>query len=297
MQFNQRLEILRDGVYTVVEEHAQDAIIDIIDRYEDLVENPEQLPEDSELVEDMKEIERVIAQHYAPFRAALDSEKLSEAQSTQSREISFWELQTIYSCDVNLEIKYTDMYGEETQRKVHVTAFGKDENVGCFAGYCNLRNAPRTFRYDRVGECIDIDSGEVVVDIHGHLMARYEKSPQRAMDIMQTDNADILRILFYVGKADGTLRAAERAIILVTCHRFTGDSRITDDMLQNYLRSIERPTIQAFNLAVARLASSSFDKRTWLIDAAERIVATQKSAHPDEIEAIQYLHNRLGKMT
>lgn len=295
MRFNQRLEILRDGVYAVVEEGAQDAIIDIIDRYEAFSESPEQFPATSELIEDMKEIERVIAQHYAPFRAVLDS-AVQQNRLPQSREISFWELQTVYSCDANLEIKYTDMYGEVTQRVVHVTAFGKDGNTGCIAGLCKLRNAPRTFRYDRIGECIDIDSGEVVVDIHSHLMSRYENSPQRAMDIMQSDNADILRVLLYVGRADGTLRAAERAIILVTCHRFTGDDRITDEMLQKYLGSIEKPTIQAFNLAIARLTSSPFDKRAWLIDAAERIVATQKTAHPDEVEAIQYLREQLGKM-
>lgn len=209
-------------------------------------------------------------------------------------EGSFWELETLYSSDAVVEIDYTDYYGDQTRRIVNISAFGKDDGVGYFTGFCQLRQRPRTFKFDRVTCCVDVASGEVIIDLHDHLIRRYANSPHKALDIMQTDNTDILRVLFYVGKADGSLRASERSIILATCHRFTGDTRITDEMLQKCLKSMDRPSLNAFKLAVARLMRTPLDKRAWLIDAAERIVATQKTAHPAEREAVTYLMDHLG---
>ncbi len=56
------------------------------------------------------------------------------------------------------EIKYTDLDGNETTRKISVSAFdGKS-----LKSYCFLRNDERTFYIKRISECIDLSTGEVI---------------------------------------------------------------------------------------------------------------------------------------
>ena len=56
------------------------------------------------------------------------------------------------------EIKYTDLDGNETTRKISVSAFdGKS-----LKSYCFLRNDERTFYIKRISECVDLSTGEVI---------------------------------------------------------------------------------------------------------------------------------------
>jgi hypothetical protein len=138
-------------------------------------------------------------------------------------EGSFWEVQDPFPVKASLRIDYEDGAGKKTERVVDVRQFGIDGYGNLLIGHCLMRNATRTFRTDRIKRCIDEETGEVVDDVFAYLRAKYESSPEHARDRLYEEEYDTLRVLLYVGKADGQLRAAEKAIIRVACRALAND--------------------------------------------------------------------------
>lgn len=208
-------------------------------------------------------------------------------------EGSFWEVQQPFPAKATLRIEYVGGAGKRTERVVDVRQFGAHMNGNILIGHCRLRNATRTFRIDRIKRCIDEETGEIVGDVFAYLREKYESSPERMRDALYEDEYDTLRVLLYVGKADGQLRAPEKAIIRETCRALANDSRITDAMIDEIFSNLDAPTIHAFKLAVGRIAKKDAAAHDLLMKAAEDIVATQKTVHPAEKEALAYMRKRL----
>jgi hypothetical protein len=209
-------------------------------------------------------------------------------------EGSFWDTKNPVALRVALRIKYRNQNNETTHRVVSVRQFDRANRTGLIIGHCHLRDATRTFRMDRILECVDMETGEVVDDVYAYLTEKYQTSPEYNRDQLSTEQYDVLRIIFYVGKADGQLRAAERVIIRDTCRAIAGDDRITDDMIDEMFSGMGTPSPQSFKLAVGRLQNRPHNEKMRIIDASESIIATQKEAHPVEAEAIGYLRRKWG---
>lgn len=208
-------------------------------------------------------------------------------------EGSFWDVQQPFPAKATLRIKYEDGTGKQTERVIDVRQFGTDMNGNILIGHCRMRNATRTFRTDRIKRCIDEETGEIVGDVFAYLREKYDSSPERTRDTLIEEEYDTLRVLLYVGKADGQLRAPEKAIIRETCRALANDSRITDAMIDEIFSTLEAPTLHAFKLAVGRIGKREAAARTLLMKAAEEMVATQKAVHPAEKEALEYMRKRL----
>jgi hypothetical protein len=68
--------------------------------------------------------------------------------------------------NVPIEIDYQDADGHRSRRKVavhYVTGWVR-EGPMYFSGWCHLRQAPRSFAFDRIHEIVDLRTGEVVTD-------------------------------------------------------------------------------------------------------------------------------------
>jgi hypothetical protein len=207
-------------------------------------------------------------------------------------EGSFWEVAQPLPSKAKLRIEYTDGAGRKTQRTVDVRQFGAIGSNTLLIGHCNMRDATRTFRTDRIEACIDEETGEVVTDVRTYLQTKYDQSPDRSKDLLFEGEYDTLRVLLYVGKADGQLRAAEKTVIRDTCVAITNDSRLTDSAIDDLLANLDVPTLQAFKLAVGRLSKRDQAAQTMVMTAAERIVATQKAVHQAEQDALDYMKKR-----
>ena len=207
-------------------------------------------------------------------------------------EGSFWEVAQPLPTNAKLRLKYTDGVGRKTERNVDVRQFGAMGPNTLLIGHCNMRDATRTFRSDRIESCIDEETGEVVTDVRAYLQTKYDQSPDHTKDLLLEGEYDTLRVLLYVGKADGQLRAAEKAVIRETCVAITNDSRLTDGSIEDLLANMDVPTLQAFKLAVGRLAKRDQAAQIVVMTAAERMVATQKSVHLAEQEALDYMKKR-----
>lgn len=209
-------------------------------------------------------------------------------------EGSFWDVSTPYAVSCRLRFDYVDGKGQRTRRVVRVRQFGEWDGGVLMIGFCELRGATRTFRSDRIQGCVDLESGELVGDVAAHLKALHANSPERGLERLAEDEYDLLRILYFVGKADGQLRAPERAIIRETCKSLVNDSRVDDSMLDGLIAGIEAPSLQAFRVAVGRLAKRPKEVRVIVAKAAHAMVGTQKTVHPSEKDALEYLEQRLG---
>lgn len=219
---------------------------------------------------------------------------LSESDENRDAwEGSFWEAEAPYPVAATLKLRYCDANQSVTERTVTVRQVGSVPGASLLIAHCHMRDATRTFRSDRIRECVDVETGEVIQDVPGYLRARYEASPDRALEQWLESDLDVLRILLFVGKADGQLRAAEKAIIRKTAIAMANDSRITDELIDSTLREMSVPTLQAFKVAVGRFAPRDAELRTQLVDAARAMIATQKAVHPAEAEALAYMEKKL----
>lgn len=214
---------------------------------------------------------------------------------TDAWEGSFWEVEEPRPVRVHLRIRYRDANDLQTERKIRVHqfgAFGRDRETMLLVAHCELRNEMRTFRADRIEACIDADTGMPIADVIAHLRRAYLATPELARARLEPDEYDALRVLLYLGKAEG-LRVADKAIVAEACRKLVRETHVSGELIDRFLRELGAPTVTAFELAANRLAARSPDRRIALMVAAKRLVATQTDTQPVEQQALAYLQQRL----
>jgi hypothetical protein len=209
-------------------------------------------------------------------------------------EGSFWEVAQPLPAKARLRIKYTDSAGKKSERSVEIKQFGEIGSSTLLIGHCHMRDATRTFRADRIEYCVDEETGQVVHDVRAYLEHKYAESPDHTKDLLIADEFDTLRVLLFVGKADGQLRIPEKEVIRDTCIAISNDTRLTVQIIEELFKEMEVPTLQAFKLAVGRLAKRDQGTRTIVEVAAKKIISTQVTIHPAEQDALDYLKKRFS---
>lgn len=223
-----------------------------------------------------------------------------DSEDDQEREYdnwegSFWEVEDPIPAKATLLIKYTDGDGVASERTVDVRQVGPTPYGALLIGRCQLRNATRTFRTDRINHCVDAETGEIIEDVYAYLRNRYQSSPDYTLDQLLDNEYDVLRVLLYVGKADGQLRAPEREAIAEACKAITSDNRISADQVKNLLNRVDLPSLHTFKIAVGNINKRQDQQlKSTVMLAAKAIVATQKTVSPGEQEALDYMAKRFA---
>ena len=158
-------------------------------------------------------------------------------------EGAFYDVPSQRSSNKMVRIRYRDGNGSATERVVRVRAFEPQGRNGLVIGRCYLRNATRTFRFDRMARVVDEETGEIIPDLQKSLNTEWEASPIPVMDKLFDEHRDVLKLLLYMAKADGAMRAAEVAVIAQHCVDLTGDERITQALVKELMASVDVPTI------------------------------------------------------
>jgi len=206
-----------------------------------------------------------------------------------------WELdfhhESTAPISINTAIKfdYCDGNGNNTNRTVTVHKYDQVYG-GAIIGHCQLRTATRTFRTDRMTNCINPKTNEPIQDINQHLLSIYNTSPQAALDNIP---ADIPAILLYVAKADGQYRKAEKIIVRDAFRKQAADDRITDEQVDKIMTSIPIPSKRSFQLAIGRVMRNESQSNIDLIQIVQAILDTGKTITPAEQETIDYLKKKL----
>lgn len=211
-------------------------------------------------------------------------------------EGSFWDASDPKKITAHIEIDYVDGSKSSTTRTVRVREFDNALHGGIIMGHCELRNATRTFRFDRIKKCIDLETGEVVTDVKKYINNRYDQSPEKSTDILTIDYVDVLKVIYFMAKADGQYRREEKEVISKYVRKLVRDERITTKMIDDILKEIDVPTMQGFKLAFSRVLKGGEVKPELLATCCQEIVNTQKSVHPVEKEALNYIDKKLAAL-
>lgn len=193
----------------------------------------------------------------------------------------------------NLEIGYCDAVGNETVRKIHVRQFDPGHRKGMLLAHCWLRDASRSFRVDRIKACVDTDTGEVVTNVIKHLQGRHAADPERVIEILARDYRDIVRVLGYMGMADGDFSPEERQIVAGYMVKLTRDDRIVPDMIDIAARRIGKTTLHGFKAAVGRVIKSGGVSPILLAGCCREIAEADGEVSPEEQAALDYLDRRI----
>lgn len=193
------------------------------------------------------------------------------------------------SANKTVRISYCDANGKTSERVVDVRAYESSGSCGLVIGHCRMRDATRTFRFDRMKRVVDEETGEIIADLQKCLNAEWGSSPQPVLDMLYDQHKDVLKLLLYMAKADGAVRAAEIGVISKYCADATGDARITPALVKDMLRHVDVVSITTFVRTYNKLRRERPDDALRAAEACRAIAATQKTLHPNEQSALDAL--------
>lgn len=190
----------------------------------------------------------------------------------------------------SLEIKYINADEEISARVIHISYYDGSPYLNAF---CELRHSDRIFRIDRIKEAIDTETGEIIKSVPDFLLAKYHLSSEYALSLIFSKHLDLVKVIYYIGKADGRLQAAERNILYDTIRSLSKGIDLTDKELEKRLKNLTIPSAQGFKLAFARIFKESPEQAQKVFLISEKIIATHNKHHASEQEALDYMVKKL----
>lgn len=199
----------------------------------------------------------------------------------------------------SLEFDYQNMDGVKSHRTVDVINMELQGARKRLWGYCHKRDDFRTFNIDRIKNCVDVNTGEIIDDVAGFLMELhqqqlevYKASVEYSCNEFGKKHKDTLGVLYYVAKSDGQFRAAEKLVISELLKSLIGDERVTPDIVKKLYEFRQVPTKDEFEIMVDNVSLMSEKQRSVIMQAAIDIVATQKHITLQEQQALDYMKQK-----
>lgn len=189
--------------------------------------------------------------------------------------------------EVKIALYYKKADGTKSNRIIDVVNYSNTY----IEGYCYLRNEYRTFRVDRILEIADGETGEIIKDIKSYFIKKYESSDYYKMDCLFEKYNNILRILLYIAKADGSYLKAEKVIIRDAIRNLTNEYSISDEIIDKMINNLNVPTFNAFKTDIKKLKEENYPIDIFKV--ALDIINTQNSVHEKEKEALEYIAENL----
>lgn len=213
-------------------------------------------------------------------------------KSNDSSEDSYWNTIEWVPVKADLQLTYKDSKGKTADMPISISGY---DGSATLKGFCRLTNSNRTFMIDRILNAIDLETGKKIDNVPDHLLDKYRQSPEYAISKVFKKHLDIIRVLFYVGKADGQLRPAERRIIYQTIRSIAKNKELTDGDIGKFFKKLKVPNLQGFKNAFGRVIKKQPQYTLHLYYTAKKIAATKKTIHANEAEALEYMKKMLKK--
>lgn len=225
------------------------------------------------------------------------NERQEGEEATDAWEGRFWESREPRRAWAHIRIQYRDGAGRESERDITVRCIDASGRAGLLLAHCHLRGETRSFRLDRVKSACDRD-GVVIEDLYEYLMDRasdiagylgINEKLLAPLTKLSDEHIDALRVLLYVGRADGSLRKREKEIIEEWISGLGAAFPKMDDLVGALMNEIGRPADRAFEAAVVRLSTASQELRWRVLALAQAIVSTQKTIAAAEGAALDLM--------
>lgn len=210
-------------------------------------------------------------------------------------EGSFYEAADPIDVKAHLKIKYTDSDNKNSEREIIVRRFDESLYNGLILSRCLKRNATRSFRVDRITECIDLETGEVVSDVKSHLLALYKDSPGRFSSIIVSDYIDVVKVLNFICAADGAVMSDEKVVVAKYFAELIGDEKLDLEAISSAFDQLNVLSLRAYKMAVGRIVKAGAIDPNKLIECCKSILNTQTKVHAAEQEALDYIINRVSQ--
>jgi hypothetical protein len=195
-----------------------------------------------------------------------------------------------------LRFTYEDGAGKRSERLVDVKLFAESAWGPQLIGHCHTRNATRTFKVDRIKNCVDETSNTNVEDVYDHLCELYEKTPEYSYEGVLEKSQDMLRALLYIMEYSGH-QEHQRAIVLTAlCKKWSGDERIETRHVAPFVVQHRRASIQAFRLIAGRISKSlAPSQQPGFLALASKLATQFGPTNSYNQEALDYLAKRFAK--
>lgn len=198
---------------------------------------------------------------------------------------------------VRLRIDFTDREGKRTERDVTSFrySYNPESKTGVLYAYCHMRNGNRPFALNRISKAVDLETGEIIQDVGKFLEDAFERTPSFAVEQFLAQHDAGLFVLFSFAKADGAMRAKERAILLGWAQSMGLKEPGALSELESKVRDWYL-TKSAFWDAVKSVnkAPRTADYMNTLWQAAVDIVSSDKKPHDQEKEFLRYAAKKWG---
>lgn len=185
-----------------------------------------------------------------------------------------------------LSIHFADKEGKRTEREIDLKKFFTDGKDGLMHAYCHLRQGNRPFRLSRVSRAVDLDTGETVQDLPAWLQTQYKDTPRGMADTFIDEHGDALSALFFVSKADGALRTAEREHLAEFCSNVGCAPAEVVNLVVQDVSEWAVPSAIGYGKALRAVAESPEGYRRSVLETARKMVDSDKTTKDDEVKAL-----------
>lgn len=212
-----------------------------------------------------------------------------------------------------LGLTYEDGQGNTSQRMVRVQAIGPSERGDYVHGFCQLRQAERTFFIDRIQQVVDYWTGDTYKDSREFFLPYVEIARWR--DFAETGNdesvanptqkvlasvRDELKIVLYVAYSDGSFQVDEQNVISDYVRERA--EALGDDVSASYdhgrimdwVRNMH-PDHASFERAIKRIAARDDVDITHVWHTCKELVMADRSISPSEVDAMDSLFVEIRK--
>ena len=138
--------------------------------------------------------------------------------------------------DLELGFKYFNTNGKLKSRKIKANLYGffNGESL-LIRGHCEDKNATRHFKIDKIKDCYNLKTDELIIDLEDYLDQVYKDSVHCSLDFLRDENSDLVSGLIYLARVGGNLSKNKRDAIAETLSWFCGDDRVEESTLKNFL--------------------------------------------------------------
>ena len=146
------------------------------------------------------------SEHQALDKDAWDQEALSTYMEGDARSLP----------GKRLHITFEDRFGKVTGRDINTVRYVRttDGMGGALWAFCRLRGANRPFRFSRIRQATDLDTGEVIPNIGDWLDAADAERPEYPVEVLLNQHGAAIYTLFAVAKGVHRYAGLERTILL-----------------------------------------------------------------------------------
>jgi len=103
----------------------------------------------------------------------IGTEEISVTNEKEPLGNVFYDISDSLTIKATLQFDYIDRNDAKTSRSADIRGIGDDGYGTLLIGHCHLRDETRTFRPDRIKNCMDLKTGEIIDNVMQYLQDKY----------------------------------------------------------------------------------------------------------------------------